>query len=91
LIQSCPIPVIIAGGKKRRKWKALELAHNAVKPAPSASTWAAIFSSPIAGRHDQAVTGDRSRKRLGEGSLQIYESEKAGMARKSIVNGMFSD
>jgi putative autoinducer-2 (AI-2) aldolase len=31
LIESCPIPVIIAGGKKTPEMEALELTHNAVK------------------------------------------------------------
>src|SRR5206468_9781022 len=35
LIESCPIPVIIAGGKKTPEKEALELAHNSVTHGPS--------------------------------------------------------
>ena len=42
---SCPVPIVMAGGKKLPELDALTMAHNAVSKAPPASTWAATFSS----------------------------------------------
>jgi putative autoinducer-2 (AI-2) aldolase len=43
---SCPVPIVMAGGKKLPELDALTMAYNASR-APPASTWAAIFFSPM--------------------------------------------
>ena len=42
---SCPVPIVMAGGKKLPELDALTMAYNAVSKAPPASTWAATSSS----------------------------------------------
>jgi putative autoinducer-2 (AI-2) aldolase len=84
LIESCPIPVIIAGGKKTPEMEALELTHNAVTHgAVGVDMGRNIFQS------DSPVGMIRAVKAIVHESLsvkeayKIYESEKGGKARRA--------
>jgi putative autoinducer-2 (AI-2) aldolase len=84
LIQSCPIPVIIAGGKKTPEMEALELAHNAVKHgAVGVDMGRNIFQSDSPVGMIKAVRAIVHENVSVKEAYKIYESEKAGMARKA--------
>ena len=61
LIGSCPIPVIVAGGKKMPEMEALELTYNAVRGGAVRGGYGQkYFSVRFAGGHDQGHSGYRS-------------------------------
>jgi putative autoinducer-2 (AI-2) aldolase len=57
---SCPVPVVMAGGKKLPELEALEMAYKAVREELPASTWSNIFQSDAPAARSNSPAG-RSR------------------------------
>jgi putative autoinducer-2 (AI-2) aldolase len=84
LIESCPIPVIVAGGKKTPEMEALELARNAVKGgAVGVDMGRNIFQSDSPVGMIKAVRAIVHEDVSVKEAYKIYESEKSTKARKA--------
>ena len=84
LIESCPIPVIIAGGKKTPEMEALELAHIAVTHgAVGVDMGRNIFQSDSPVGMIKAVRAIVHENVSVKEAYKIYESEKNAKARKA--------
>lgn len=84
LIESCPIPVIIAGGKKTPEMEALELTHNAItRGAVGVDMGRNIFQSDCSVGMIQAVRAIVHDHVSVKEAFKIYESEKRVQARKA--------
>src|SRR5690242_19278039 len=84
LIESCPIPVIVAGGKKTPEMEALELTYNAVKRgAVGVDMGRNIFQSDSPVGMIKAVRAIVHDNTSVKDAFKIYESEKATKARKA--------
>ena len=84
LIESCPIPVIVAGGKKTPEMEALELTYNAVKRgAVGVDMGRNIFQSDSPVGMIKAVRAIVHENISVKEAYKIYESEKATKARKA--------
>lgn len=84
LIESCPIPVIIAGGKKTPEMEALELTHNAVTHgAVGVDMGRNIFQSDNPVGMICAVRAIVHEKASVKEAYKIYEGEKGGKARRA--------
>jgi putative autoinducer-2 (AI-2) aldolase len=84
LIESCPIPVIIAGGKKTPEMEALELTHNAVTHgAVGVDMGRNIFQSDNPVGMIRAVRAIVHEKASVKEAYKIYEGEKGGKARRA--------
>jgi putative autoinducer-2 (AI-2) aldolase len=84
LIESCPIPVIIAGGKKTPELEALELTHNAVKHgAVGVDMGRNIFQSDSPVGMIKAVQAIVHENISVKEAFKVYENEKATKARKA--------
>jgi len=84
LVQSCPIPVIIAGGKKTPEMEALELTANAVRGgAVGVDMGRNIFQSDCPVGMIRAVRAIVHEKVSVKEAYKIYESAKSGKARRA--------
>ena len=84
LIESCPIPVIIAGGKKTPEMEALELTHNSVKGgAVGVDMGRNIFQSDSPVGMIKAVRAIVHENVSVKDAFKIYENEKNMKARKA--------
>ena len=84
LIESCPIPVIVAGGKKTPEMEALELTHNSVKGgAVGVDMGRNIFQSDSPVGMIKAVRAIVHENVSVKEAYKIYESEKGARARKA--------
>src|ERR671915_204684 len=84
LIESCPIPVIVAGGKKTPELEALELTYNSVKGgAVGVDMGRNIFQSDCPVGMIQAVRAIVHENVSVKEAYKIYESEKLVPARKA--------
>ena len=84
VVESCPIPVIIAGGKKTPEIEALELAFNAVRTgAVGVDMGRNIFQSDSPVGMIRAVRAIVHEKATVADAYKIYESAKVGKARKA--------
>ena len=84
LIESCPIPVIVAGGKKTPEMEALELTCNAVKGgAVGVDMGRNIFQSDSPVGMIKAVRAIVHENVSVKEAYRIYESEKSAVARKA--------
>jgi putative autoinducer-2 (AI-2) aldolase len=84
LIESCPIPVIIAGGKKTPEMEALELTYNAVKAgAVGVDMGRNIFQSDSPVGMIEAVKAIVHEKASVKEAYIIYESAKGGTPRRA--------
>ena len=84
LIGSCPIPVIVAGGKKTPEMEALELTYNAVKGgAVGVDMGRNIFQSDSPVGMIKAVRSIVHENVSVKEAFKIYESEKNSQARKA--------
>jgi 3-hydroxy-5-phosphonooxypentane-2,4-dione thiolase len=82
LIESCPVPVIVAGGKKTPEMEALELTYNAVKGgAVGVDMGRNIFQSDSPVGMIQAVRAIVHENVSPKEAYRIYENAKAGKAR----------
>jgi putative autoinducer-2 (AI-2) aldolase len=82
--RSCPIPVIIAGGKKTPEIEALELTFNAVKHgAVGVDMGRNIFQSDSPVGMIRAVRAIVHEKATVEDAYKIYESSKGAKARRA--------
>ena len=84
LIESCPIPVIIAGGKKTPEMEALELAHNSVKRgAVGVDMGRNIFQSDSPLGMIKAVRAIVHEKVSVKEAYKIYESAKGSKPKRA--------
>src|SRR5690349_7403754 len=84
LVESCPIPVIIAGGKKTTELEALELTFNAVRDgAVGVDMGRNIFQSDSPNGMIRAVRAIVHDKASVKQAYEIYQSSKGGKARKA--------
>jgi putative autoinducer-2 (AI-2) aldolase len=84
LIESCPIPVIVAGGKKTPEMEALELTYNAVtRGAVGVDMGRNIFQSDCPIGMIQAVRAIVHDKASVREAYRMYESAKAGKTRRT--------
>lgn len=84
LIASCPVPVIIAGGKKTPEMEALELTHNAVtRGAVGVDMGRNIFQSDCPVGMVQAVRAIVHDKASVREAFKIYESAKGSRAKRA--------
>jgi len=84
LIESCPIPVIVAGGKKIPEMEALELTYNAVKRgAVGVDMGRNIFQSDSPVGMIKAVRAIVHENVSVKEAFKIYEGEKNTQARKA--------
>src|SRR5574341_1400871 len=84
LIGSCPIPVIVAGGKKTPEMEALELTHSAVSHgAVGVDMGRNIFQSDSPVGMIKAVRAIVHENVSVKEGVKIYESEKGAKARRA--------
>src|SRR4026207_1176707 len=84
LIGSCPIPVIVAGGKKTPEMEALELTYNAVKRgAVGVDMGRNIFQSDCPGGMIQAVRAIVHENVSVRDAYKIYESAKGSTGKRA--------
>ena len=84
LIESCPIPVIIAGGKKTPELEALELTHNAVtRGAVGVDMGRNIFQSDCPVGMIQAVRAIVHNNISVKEAFKIYESAKGAKTMRA--------
>jgi 3-hydroxy-5-phosphonooxypentane-2,4-dione thiolase len=84
LIESCPIPVIIAGGKKTPEIEALELTHNAVtRGAVGVDMGRNIFQSDCPVGMIQAVRAIVHEKASVKEAYKVYESAKGSQPKRA--------
>ena len=84
VVESCPIPVIIAGGKKTPEIEALELTSNAVQSgAVGVDMGRNIFQSDSPVGMIRAVRAIVHDKVSVAEAYKIYESSKGGKARRA--------
>jgi putative autoinducer-2 (AI-2) aldolase len=84
LIESCPIPVIVAGGKKTPEKEALELTHNSVRGgAVGVDMGRNIFQSDSPVGMIRAVRAIVHDKASVADAYKIYESSKGVKAKRA--------
>ena len=84
VVESCPIPVIIAGGKKTPEIDALKLAFDAVQSgAVGVDMGRNIFQSDSPVGMIRAVRSIVHEKASVDEAYKIYESAKGGKARRA--------
>jgi len=85
VVQSCPIPVIVAGGKKTPEIDALKLALNAVQGgAVGVDMGRNIFQSDSPVGMIRAVRAIIHEKASVDEAYDIYESTKSNKARRAV-------
>jgi putative autoinducer-2 (AI-2) aldolase len=84
LVESCPVPVIVAGGKKTPEMEALELTHNSVQGgAVGVDMGRNIFQSDSPDGMIRAVRAIVHEKASVKQAFEIYESAKGGKAKRA--------
>jgi putative autoinducer-2 (AI-2) aldolase len=84
LVESCPIPVIVAGGKKTPEMEALELTYNAVKGgAVGVDMGRNIFQSDAPVGMIQAVRAIVHENASPKEAYRIYESAKGAAPKRA--------
>jgi putative autoinducer-2 (AI-2) aldolase len=84
LIESCPIPVIVAGGKKTPELEALELTYNSVKGgAVGVDMGRNIFQSDCPVGMIQAVQAIVHENVSVKEAYKIYEGAKGAIAKRA--------
>jgi len=84
LIESCPVPVIVAGGKKTPEKEALELTHNSVRGgAVGVDMGRNIFQSDSPAGMIRAVRAIVHDKASVADAYKIYESSKDLKAKRA--------
>ncbi|UCH88939.1 MAG: 3-hydroxy-5-phosphonooxypentane-2,4-dione thiolase [Thermoplasmata archaeon] len=79
VVDNCPVPIVIAGGKKLPEPEALELAHNAIsKGAVGVDMGRNIFQSEHPVAMIQAVRSIVHENATVKEALDLYNSVKAG-------------
>jgi putative autoinducer-2 (AI-2) aldolase len=79
VVENCPVPIVIAGGKKLPEREALELAFNAIsKGAVGVDMGRNIFQSENPVAMIQAVRAIVHKKATVEEAWDLYNSVKAG-------------
>ncbi len=86
VVSTCPVPVVIAGGKKIPENDALQLAHNAVKRgAVGVDMGRNIFQSDCPVGMIKAVRAIVHENIPVEEGYKIYESEKANNVKTAVA------
>ncbi len=84
VVQSCPVPIIVAGGKKIPELEALELTFNSVqRGAVGVDMGRNIFQSDSPVGMIRAVRAVVHEKASVDEAYKIYESSKGGKARRA--------
>jgi putative autoinducer-2 (AI-2) aldolase len=84
VVESCPIPVIVAGGKKIPEMEALELTFNSVQgSAVGVDMGRNIFQSDSPVGMIRAVRAIVHEKASVDEAFKIYESAKGGKVRRA--------
>ena len=84
VVQSCPIPVIVAGGKKTPEMEALQLTFNSVqRGAVGVDMGRNIFQSDSPVGMIRAVRAIVHEKASVNAAYKTYESAKGGKARRA--------
>ncbi len=84
VVQSCPVPIIVAGGKKIPELEALQLTFNAVqRGAVGVDMGRNIFQSDSPVGMIRAVRAVVHEKASVDEAYKIYESTKGGKARRA--------
>lgn len=87
VVESCPIPVIVAGGKKTPEIEALELAFNSVRGgAVGVDMGRNIFQSDSPVGMIRAVRAIVHEKASVKEAFSIYESSKGAKARRAAAS-----
>jgi putative autoinducer-2 (AI-2) aldolase len=85
MVQSCPVPVIIAGGKKTPEMEALQLTFNAVqRGAVGVDMGRNIFQSDSPVGMIRAVRAIVHEKTSVDEAFKIYESTRGAKARRAV-------
>ena len=85
---SCPVPIVMAGGKKLPELEALTMAYNAVQEgACGVDMGRNIFQSEAPAAMMQAVAGVVHKNLKPKEALDLYETLKARQASKSKGRG----
>jgi putative autoinducer-2 (AI-2) aldolase len=85
VVQSCPIPIIVAGGKKTPEMEALELTYHSVKGgAIGVDMGRNIFQSDSPVGMIRAVRAIVHENVPVKEAFKIYESSKAEKARRAV-------
>ena len=85
LIESCPIPVIVAGGKKTSEMEALDLTYNSVKRgAVGVDMGRNIFQSDCPVGMIQAVRAIVHENISPKEAYKIYESAQGAKAKRAV-------
>jgi putative autoinducer-2 (AI-2) aldolase len=78
VVETCPVPIVIAGGKKTPEREALELAHNAVsRGAAGVDMGRNIFQSESPVGMIKAVRAVVHEKQSAEEAFRIFKKERA--------------
>ncbi len=84
VVQSCPVPVIVAGGKKIPEFEALQLTFNSVqRGAAGVDMGRNIFQSDSPVGMIRAVLAVVHEKASVDEAYRIYESAKNGKSRRA--------
>lgn len=84
VVESCPIPVIVAGGKKTPETEALRLTYNAVqRGAVGVDMGRNIFQSDSPVGMIRAVRAIVHEKASVSEAFKVYESAKSGKTRRA--------
>ncbi|MBN2043055.1 MAG: 3-hydroxy-5-phosphonooxypentane-2,4-dione thiolase [Candidatus Aenigmarchaeota archaeon] len=88
VVESCPVPIVMAGGKKIPELEALTMAHNAISAgAVGVDMGRNIFQADDPVAMIQAVRGLIHKKMTPKEALQFYNEHKkaSGPAKKSGI------
>lgn len=90
LVKTCPVPIVMAGGKKLPEFEALELTHNAIiRGASGVDMGRNIFQSDSPVAMIQAVSAIVHNNETPKKAYEIYKSLKARLkTKKSKVKGV---
>ncbi|MBI4526404.1 MAG: 3-hydroxy-5-phosphonooxypentane-2,4-dione thiolase [Deltaproteobacteria bacterium] len=84
VVQSCPVPIIVAGGKKTPEVEALQLTYDSVRGgAVGVDMGRNIFQSDSPVGMIRAVRAVVHEKASVDEACKIYESTKSGRARRT--------
>jgi putative autoinducer-2 (AI-2) aldolase len=85
---SCPVPIVMAGGKKLPELEALTMAWNAIQQGASGVDMGRnIFQSDAPEAMMQAIAGVVHKNLKPKEALDLYETVKAREAQKSKARG----
>lgn len=73
VVAGCPVPIVIAGGKKINEFVALQTTHNAIQEGASGVDWGRnVFQSQYAVEMIQAISNIVHKRGTPEGAAELY-------------------